>query len=38
MAVLTVQNVVQAGLAESFASAAENGDTFVDNGKQETFV
>jgi hypothetical protein len=38
MAVLTVQDIVQAGLAESFASAAALGDTFVDNGRQETFV
>lgn len=38
MAVLTVQDIVQAGLAESFASAAELGDTFVDNGRQETFI
>ena len=38
MAVLTVQDIVQAGLAESFTSAAENGDTFVDDGKQNTFI
>lgn len=38
MAVLTVQNIVQAGLAESFANAAEAGDTFVDEGKQNTFI
>ena len=38
MAVLTVQSAVLSGLAESFASAAGGGDSFIDNGKQETFL
>lgn len=38
MAVLTVQDIVQAGLAESFANAAALGDSFIDEGKQNTFI
>lgn len=38
MAVLTVQQIVETGLAPSFASAASGGDSFVNVAGKRTFL
>lgn len=38
MAVLNVQNISKTGLAVSYGAAAGGGDSFKDNGRQETFL